>query len=770
MKPHPIHRSPARAEAKRAPAILSLLLLVAPLAAQQALDIKPPPSPDPVKGWHDMSPLPPEELAMRRAGGARRAPHAPLPVPADALPATAGARDAVLFDQPGDGRIWAIGTTWKASFGAEGFVYVPFLGSDAPRNFPLHFVLRAVRVGGQPLALPRAEPVQDGQRVTFHRGAVHEVYDLRTDAVEQTFVVDSTLGGDVEVEVDVVTELTEDAATPGIRFGNELGFVRYGNANVVDGTQLRPVATTFEGNTIRIRVPAAERGPGALVIDPIIQSSAYSQNATGDSTQPDIAYDATFDRYMVVWQHPFSASDIDVWSEFWGSDGLPIAGTIATIDFTSQSYSNPRVGNLNSFDRFLVVMQRFQAGTWSIQARMRPADGVPHAITFQVNDPGFTGPCINPDIGGDSGAGDHWLVVWERQLTATDFDIHGRRVRGDIAVPPATLLLENAASTLFSVPTVSQSNGNGFATAARWFVAYQFRFSATDEDIYGACVAPDGSITTTNSAIDTSVISDLGPSVSSPHTTTSGGNPLFLVTYERQGPAEARARLLSAGMVNQIAPVNMTAAFGFGPFWVRAECDGNRFAVLSGAATISVSTLAYTGSALVMHESPQALPTIPDYPRLCSKRSGGGTATDYGITFADLNWFPDRIVVVSYRGHAPSADFTRRVMGCNGLQIDVAGRAMLAETMTFSLSNVGFDIPGFAFGASIPANPVFCSACPLGVNPAGVILVVGTTLAIPVPPNASLVGASGGVQGFGLGSGPCALTMRFSDTIDFTIG
>ncbi|HEX5053240.1 MAG TPA: hypothetical protein VFZ65_15805 [Planctomycetota bacterium] len=766
MKTDTLHRPSVRAAAQRAHLPLASVLCAASLAAQVPLDIKPAPVPDPVKGWHDMSPPTPEELAARRAGprppslgvpGAR-----PIHATPPALP------DAVLFDRCGDGRLWSRAPSYKASFGPEGFVYVPFFGADAPRNFPVHFVLRAVRVAGQPLALHDAEPEQHGQRVTFHRGAVQEVYDLRTDAIEQTFVVDSPLAGDVEVEIRVVTELVEDAATPGIQFGNELGRVDYGAAHVVDGTRLRPVATTFAGDTITIRVPAAERGPGALVIDPIVQTGAYTQVATGDAGQPDIAYDATFNRYLVVWQHPFSAADIDVWSEFWDGDGLVVPGTLASIDFTSLSCSNPRVANLNAYDRFLVVMQRFETGSWNIMARMRPANGVPHPTTFQVNDPAVPHPCTNPDIGGDSGTGDHWLVVWQREFTVADFDIHARRVRADLLVEPGTLFVENTAAAMHSMPTVSQSNGNGFTSTPRWLVAYQFRYSATDEDIYGSVIAPDGTITVPNTPIDTSFSSDLVPSVSSPRTT--GGSPLFLVTYERASPAEARARLLSASLVDQIPAVNLTASFGFGPFWVRAESDGNRFAVLSGAATISVATLAYTGSSLVMHESPQVLPAIPFYPRLCSKRSGGGIVTDYGLAYVDLNWFPDRIIVAMYRGHAPSANFTQRAMACNGLQLGVAGRAMLADTMTFTLSNAGTDIPGFVFGSSLPATGAFCPSCLLGVNPTGAILIVGTTLAVPVPPDASLVGTTGSVQGFALGSGPCLLSLHFSDTIDFAIG
>jgi hypothetical protein len=126
--------------------------------------------------------------------------------------------------------------------------------------------------------------------------------------------------------------------------------------------------------------------------------------------------------------------------------------------------------------------------------------------------------------------------------------------------------------------------------------------------------------------------------------------------------------------------------------------------------------------------------------------------------------------MVAYRGHSPGADSNRRVMGCNGLGIDVAGRPFLGESLTFSLTGVGADIPLLAFGAPIPATTALCSVRPLGVSPTGAIVVVGTSLPVAIPTTAALVGYTAAVQGLALGSGPCIATLRFSDTIDFTIG
>jgi hypothetical protein len=599
---------------------------------------------------------------------------------------------------------------------------------------------------------------------------VREIYDLAPTQVEQTFVVDTARAGDVEFVIEVVSELAEDAATAGIQFGNELGFVRYGSAFLVDGAEKREIGSSFANGRIRLHVPATLRGSGPVVVDPILATTAFTASHSHDAAQPDVAYDATTNRYMVVWQHPFSATDMDVWSQFWDGNGAVIPSSLASIDFTTTTFSNPRVANLNANDLFLVAMQKFDAGRWQIWGRRRLANSTPDSFVFTISDPLVPGECVNPDVGGDSGTGDQWLVVWERQLSASDFDIHAVRVRAD-TFQTGTIFIANTAGTIHSQPAVSQSNGSGFAVSPSWLVAYQYRFSATDEDIHGAVVAQSGVITQPNTIIDFSASSDFVPSVSSPATDWSGGNPIFMVTYERQSPLEARARLLDLNLANQIGPANLTQSFGLGPFWVRCESDGNRFAVISGAATISVATLGMASGALVMNDAPQPLPVVtPSWPRIASKRSGGGPRTDYGLAYVDENWFPDRIAVSAYGGYQPNAAVTRRVMGCNGLQIDAAGRAFLGESLTFSLSNLGIDLPGFLFSSPVPASTTVCSNCPIGVASAGAIVVFGPSLTVNLPASTAFVGFTAAVQGFAFGSGPCVATLRFSDTIDFTIG
>ena len=70
----------------------------------------------------------------------------------------------LLFDQPGDGHVWASSPGWKASFGPSGYTFIPFLGSDAPQNYPLNLRLDQVTLQGEELFPERpGAPQLEGQ-------------------------------------------------------------------------------------------------------------------------------------------------------------------------------------------------------------------------------------------------------------------------------------------------------------------------------------------------------------------------------------------------------------------------------------------------------------------------------------------------------------------------------------------------------------------------------------------------------------------------------
>jgi hypothetical protein len=675
------------------------------------------------------------------------------------------APDRLVFDAPGDGRLWAAGETYKASFGAEGFVYIPFLGSDAPRNFPVQFVLRSVRVAGRDVAFDACAPAtRAGARVTFDRGLVREVYDLTPRSVEQTFVVEGALPGDVDLEIEVTSDLVEDAAQAGLQWRNHLGQVDYGTAYVVCGTEKREIASAVFGRTLRLHVPASKRGSGPVVIDPILTTRQLTPTQRS-SEIPDVAYDATTDRWAVTWVHLFSATDHDVVAELRTGNGDPIAGTFKVIDLSTDSYSWPRIANLNRADRFLIAMERYrpqdppnqQFTVWG-----RTLDAVaPFSTSALIPiSPASTADQLSVDVGGDSGNGTRWTVVWRHGN-----DIHARQVFADASLASNTIPIESTSAACIS-PQISLSNGNGLTGRPCWCIVYSLWVSDTNWDVYGAVLDNNGVILAPHSPIHRASTNDPYTYVSSP-LTDAGPVPAFLVSYERQvSPPEMMAKVIDANFATVVPEVNLTRRYGFSGIYCRVESDGIRFAASCQiGTTMRIGTLAMVAGDLVLHETLQDMGT-GDSPAIASRRSGGGAPTEYGVVFDTTN-APARATLVLYQGRAPAGGVSRRSTNC-GLGINYNGRPFLGEQITFTLTNTGSDLPGFVVGFPAPALQL-CGNCNLGLDLTKAMIPFPAPMSLVLPRDPIFVGATLSAQGYAIGSGACFGGLRVSDTYDLTI-
>lgn len=681
----------------------------------------------------------------------------------------------VLFDATNDGTLWVATSAYKASLSRQGFTYYPFFGSRAPRLYPVQFALRSLRIGGQVADFATAvAPERAGARVTYRRGPVQEVYDLRPGEVEQTFVVDSALAGDLDLELQVVSDLREDASRAGLQFVNELGEVSYGDAFVVADDGKRAVPSSSDGGVIRIHVPAALRTGARTVIDPIIQSYAFSAGTTAERGSPDVAYSSGW--CMLVWELRFAATDYDVYSEICYESGAPYPGTLEAIDNTAIHHQGPRVAAMRHAwsDRALVVMERQETSTPVIWGRIRSYNtSVPIDPGFQVSASNVRGACRAPDVGGDPNweSGGQWLVVWSREYSPTDFDVLGCVVNERPQMGP-TIAIENSSGTVFTAPQVSQSNGRRQTDTTQWLVAYSHLAGPGNWDVYASVIDGTGLVTRGRTLIDGSAASDLHMSVSSPAHGFSGGRPRFLVTWERQSPAAAMAALLDDVAAPVIAPTNLTQTLGVPPFWVRTDSDGYRFALVAGSPTqISVGTLVADGGRLLLNDPLHPLPGSPSYPRVVAKRSGGATAaTEYGVVYLNAASTPNQVWLTSYHGHAPLPDAVRRPTGCGNLYIGTDDNANIGDRLVLNIGGIATDLAGLLVGMPAPSTPL-CGGCSLGVDPQGPLLpFVGNSLfGIPIPFNPRLVGVRLSAQAFAVGSGNCLGRLRVSDTLDFAI-
>lgn len=268
--------------------------------------------------------------------------------------------DTVAFDDLGDGAIWVLGRNYKARVDSRGLTYVPFLGSCAPRNYPVGFALRSASIDGAELAIDSGgPPIRDGGRIWIDHGAVTEILDVSLDSIEQSFVVRRGAGtGELLVDLDVDTELPSDVDGTGTWFRSPYGAVQYGRARTFDA-EGRELATTSlaSGTSIGFTVAADEvaRASGELTIDPIITTVTLDSSDLDDRF-PDVAYDVSNDCYIVVFERIYSQSDHDIFCQMVaGATGQPIANTWSYIDFTWEDWRQPSVANMNNIDKFLVA-------------------------------------------------------------------------------------------------------------------------------------------------------------------------------------------------------------------------------------------------------------------------------------------------------------------------------------------------------------------------------------------------------------------------------
>jgi hypothetical protein len=677
---------------------------------------------------------------------------------------TAWPFEHVLHDTGADGRLWACGATWKASFGRDGFVYHPRLGGEAPaRSLGLRLV--AARVGGRPLTLPAATaPQRDGDVVTFVRGPVREVYALGLQQVEQSFVVDTTEAGDVELELAVTTDLAERADVPGLQFSSAHGGVDYGDAFVVaNGADKLPIETTWNGERITLRVAAGQRGRGPVVVDPILSTQAVGLTGANDV-------------YLVVWEHVYSSADRDVYCEMFDANGVRMQGSSATIDISTVNVQRPRVANLDAADRFLVAVEAddpqygYRRMIWS---RTREAASPTVGPVVLLSDPARPGNNYGPDVGADSGTGGFgphdFLVVWTNIASAVSADVLGRAVLASGQPKHSFVLVIEGGTAYCGNAQVSRSNGNGVTPHALWLVVYS-RYVGNYTHVLGRTLDLSYSLGL-EIPLDDSDNANLYPQVSSP--IVNAGKTSFMVTYERYSAAKA--------MVVHFQPAwqgthyfDLTTQYTVPGESLRTESDGARFVVVSKgnyAGEFAARTFGWLGYGLQLNDGPHYFGQVGSTPEIASCRASAGPLGRHAIVWRDGTSTNATAKLARYGGWQSGPTISVMPTACHGMGISHAGTPLLGATLQFTAENLGADIPGFAFGWAA-ANPVpLCLPCSLGLRlDAPIDVSLGTpTMNLTIPPLSYLVGLSYGVQAIGYGSGSCFGALRLSDTVQFTV-
>ena len=422
-----------------------------------------------------------------------------LPIPANPVPAHPPAVSERLQGQAHhevqpleqmhyaalDAGIWALGKDYKAFAGPDGFQFIPFLGSDAPRNFPVRFELDNVQFGSRSLDLGQGGTVtRSADRITIARPNAEAWYDMEWDQVKQSFAFD-LLPSDQELvlQIAVESELSVGELPNGLRFQNDRGGLDYTQALVYDATgQERSIPIGWVQGKIELRVPAdfMAQAQSPIVVDPIVRTYQIHGEFQKDSVSPDVAYDLDANEFAYVHVSVFSATDRDILVQTWGATS-DTAKELAWVEISGADWFNPAIANDNASDTYLVVNLVDVGGqneVWGTSVAAGTLETSSSVLIGSVSNNALPWSNASLDVGGNSFHHSLFKVVWAREFPTLGYNgIRTANVTPAPAnnpiLPPivgVTETIDGSGSVSSSKPKISKSTGE--SDNAEWRVVW----------------------------------------------------------------------------------------------------------------------------------------------------------------------------------------------------------------------------------------------------------------------------------------------------------
>lgn len=682
-------------------------------------------------------------------------------------------RGVVHVDAPGDGHWWAKGDDWKASFGADGLAFVPFLGADVERNFPLALRLVGVRSGDTdvPFVADAMATRTAERRVEIARGSLVEAYDLRPEGIEQTFVFANAKGrGALAVELAITSELLGERLADGsCRFRSVRGGVDVGSATAIDRNGKRaPCRTDLVGDRLRWTVPAEFVASAAfpLTIDPVITTSSLLPAQMRPLLAPDVAFVGSWGGYYgAVLEEIWSAADHDIVVLARDLDGNLVDTDY--VDVTTVSWIRPKIASHRIASQFLCVAQRNGGGAFGIAARLvgfsalggfptlSPLTQIP--VTTSLFE-------ARPDVGGDASIlatlpGDY-CITWEASGSIYYRRIDTTGTFGLVQFVPTALPASNAR--------IAKSCGTNLAATADWTIVFEQEVTANDHDVHGVRLSRTGVLGSVF-PIATGPTDDRNAEVSSKAERIANepymvvwdrfvpGGPFSTAHYDIHGrtfvqdspqspEAHLTSLLLRTTTFDQTNPCVDSDGIRFAVgFSERAQAVSDVEPYLATVHLDSNQNLAVT----VYGEQLNASPAPDDHLQIASTFSGGLATTEYMAVWDVIQssslMSGQRALYRGHTGLTSPSYFNYALPGCGPMQIVADGLPALGQVFSFALVNAQA-IPVLVLGTSIP--PVqLCPSCQLGVDPTTAVILVTANLSIAVPPDTALIAVPFAAQG-----------------------
>ncbi len=363
--------------------------------------------------------------------------------------------------------IWAAGTKYKVSFHGD-MTFVPYLGADYPHNQPLSWHTTAVRHGDEQL-LGSAETCQRQQGQLQYRyqfGRFTEIYDVRAEGLEQSFVITRPAagGGDLVVEGRIDTALratATGAAHQALQFVDEQGqlIMTYGEAYAIDAHGRKTNITThLSGDKITLTVPATwlTDATWPVTVDPILTPVLLDWGTGRESV--DICRDDSANDRMYVFIRAASTTDKDVYARIVEDDYN--TGTYVFNDLnTSWSHRQIRVAAADSPQKYCAVFDRDFTSSNTSAIRYHVHDSGDLTLSTTVSFLAWTSSIQDwrADVGGTSlgSLGDQMLVVYQRDAGTTFTNTNNSEIWGSVIDITGTT---PTSSTPFQINAVSSGD------------------------------------------------------------------------------------------------------------------------------------------------------------------------------------------------------------------------------------------------------------------------------------------------------------------------
>ncbi len=467
---------------------------------------------------------------------------------------------AVHFDTDEDGAHWVMGDTYKARVAGDGFTYIPFLGSRAPRTYPVEMRLACATAGGTGLELAsRGTVTRTGDRIVIDRGPVQVIYDVAPDGVEQSFLFDERLSGALELEVAMTSEMSARADGLGYRWESALGGMVYGEATAIDAAGAEVAVSSSlvagpndAGGAIRIRHRVAEEfvrsASGPVLVDPWIYTYSFD-SSTKFVESPVAVYDRIEDAYMIVFEETFAANDTDLRRVHVNAFTGALLSSPDYVDFSSFDVRRPTIAHTVAPNVFLVAATHRNftpSRNRVIGRRITGAGSTAGAWRTLANASSSDSGSYAPRLGGDnspSGTNHFGLVTLMRDGAYEEVQFHRISAATGSPVANSERRLVRKLGSLLEDVDMSPTTGNP-GEDREWVVALLENYSAANRmKVQTIRVGHDGNVVQSLSTVHTSdYISRTSPlqvsTLGSKRSPTTG-KPYYLVTYADDGAGMA---------------------------------------------------------------------------------------------------------------------------------------------------------------------------------------------------------------------------------------